>query len=357
MARDSASVAGKVGVRQSIILLLLILLPHVLSAQETSDVDQTFSGEKQLFAPVKVDGKILFNVHGISSYTAEQRASTISKRIKKAAAIHSTSIDSVRIVESTDHSKIYAGSEFVMNVYDADAERDGVSRLTLAIYIRDKVKESIGLYRLIRSRSVIMKRVITAVGSVILISILIMLLIWVFRKIDTALQKRIKARIDTVENMSFSLIRSHQLWSLYNLAFRLIRTIIFIVFIAISLEYILGLLPWTSNLASNILNLLLDPVISIGSGILNYLPKLFFLIVIYLAARYFLKISKLLFSGLKDGGITIKNFDPDWAMPTFKIFRIFVIVFAVVVAYPYIPGSGTSAFVNRWLERMGPPNQ
>jgi small-conductance mechanosensitive channel len=169
-------------------------------------------------------------------------------------------------------------------------------------------------------------------------------LIWVFRKIDKALQKKIKARIDSVENMSFSLIRSHQLWSIYNLAFKFLRIIIFIILIAISLEYILGLLPWTSNLASNILNLLLDPVISIGSGILNYLPKLFFLIVIYLAARYFLKLSKLLFSGLKHGGITIKNFDPDWAMPTYKIFRVFVIVFAVVVAYPYIPGSGTSAF-------------
>ena len=71
---------------------------------------------------------------------------------------------------------------------------------------------------------------------------------------------------------------------------------------------------------------------------------LYLLLVIYLAARYFLKLSKLLFSGLKQGGITISNFDPDWAMPTYKIFRIFVIVFAVVVAYPYIPGSGTSAF-------------
>jgi len=326
------------------IFCTLILKPIPSVAQETSDVDPAFAGETQLVAPVKVDGNILFNVRGISSYTAEQRASTISKRIRKAAAIQSISIDSVRIVESTDHSKIYAGSEFVMNVYDADAERDGVSRLTLAIYIRDKVKESIGLHRLIRSRPVIMKKVITAGGSVILISVLIILLIWVFRKIDKALQKKIKARIDSVENMSFSLIRSHQLWSIYNLAFKFLRIIIFIILIAISLEYILGLLPWTSNLASNILNLLLDPVISIGSGILNYLPKLFFLIVIYLAARYFLKLSKLLFSGLKHGGITIKNFDPDWAMPTYKIFRVFVVVFAVVVAYPYIPGSGTSAF-------------
>ena len=38
------------------------------------------------------------------------------------------------------------------------------------------------------------------------------------------------------------------------------------------------------------------------------------------------------------------KFDSDWALPTFKILRLFVIVFALVIAYPYIPGSNTSAF-------------
>jgi len=66
--------------------------------------------------------------------------------------------------------------------------------------------------------------------------------------------------------------------------------------------------------------------------------------VIYLVARYILKLGKLLFNGIHSGAFEIKGFDPDWAMPTYKIFRILVIAFSVIVAYPYIPGSGSSAF-------------
>jgi small-conductance mechanosensitive channel len=81
-----------------------------------------------------------------------------------------------------------------------------------------------------------------------------------------------------------------------------------------------------------------------GNGILHFLPSLAFLIVIFLATRYFLKLIKLFFTGLLQGGIVIHNFYPDWAMPTFRILRTLIIAFAVVIAYPYIPGSSSSAF-------------
>jgi small-conductance mechanosensitive channel len=44
------------------------------------------------------------------------------------------------------------------------------------------------------------------------------------------------------------------------------------------------------------------------------------------------------------GTVQIKGFDPDWALPTFRILRLLVIVFALVVAYPYVPGSQSEAF-------------
>jgi small-conductance mechanosensitive channel len=40
----------------------------------------------------------------------------------------------------------------------------------------------------------------------------------------------------------------------------------------------------------------------------------------------------------------LRGFDPEWAWPTYRIARAVVLVFAVVVAYPFIPGSSTEAF-------------
>jgi small-conductance mechanosensitive channel len=51
-----------------------------------------------------------------------------------------------------------------------------------------------------------------------------------------------------------------------------------------------------------------------------------------------------LFAGIGQGAIVINGFDAEWAIPTFRILRFFIIAFALVVAYPYIPGSESMAF-------------
>ena len=44
------------------------------------------------------------------------------------------------------------------------------------------------------------------------------------------------------------------------------------------------------------------------------------------------------------GSVTLASFDPEWAQPTYKIIRVGMIAFGLIVAYPYIPGSHSDAF-------------
>jgi small-conductance mechanosensitive channel len=81
-----------------------------------------------------------------------------------------------------------------------------------------------------------------------------------------------------------------------------------------------------------------------GIALINFIPNLAFLVVIFFIIKYLLKLIKLLFLGLGQGSITISGFDPDWASTTYKIIRVFLIAFAVIIAYPYIPGSDSEAF-------------
>jgi small-conductance mechanosensitive channel len=134
------------------------------------------------------------------------------------------------------------------------------------------------------------------------------------------------------------------LWKAFNNSFKVIKIFLTIVLIAIFLQYVLTLFPWTNNLASSAINLFANPLLVIWKGFTGFLPSLIFLIIIFLVTRYILKLIKLLFIGVDHGAIKIKNFYPDWAMPTFRILRIFIAAFAVIIAYPYIPGSGSSAF-------------
>jgi small-conductance mechanosensitive channel len=53
---------------------------------------------------------------------------------------------------------------------------------------------------------------------------------------------------------------------------------------------------------------------------------------------------RFFFDEIEKGKISIGGFYSDWARPTFNIVRVGVFAFALVVAFPYIPGSGTDAF-------------
>jgi small-conductance mechanosensitive channel len=328
-----------------ILFFITILFPLRISGQQpTDDVDPEISGVKKNESPVKLDGKTLFFVQGISSYPAELRASTISQRIRKAAENVATASDSVRTIEGEGKSMIYAGEEFIMNVYDIDAGSANIDRQSITTIISTKINSAISQYRYARSRPVLIGNSIHALGAAVLLGGILFVTLWLIRRFDKKLQIKIRSGIDSVEIKSFRLIKSGNVLKIISILFRTVRVLIIIIITAVFIEYILGLFPWTNNVAVSVLELFLKPLKTIGKGLLNFIPSMAFLIVIFFITRYVLKLIRLLFTGIDQGAIDLKNFHPTWAMPTFRILRIFIIAFALVVAYPYIPGSQSSAF-------------
>jgi small-conductance mechanosensitive channel len=81
-----------------------------------------------------------------------------------------------------------------------------------------------------------------------------------------------------------------------------------------------------------------------GKGVVSSIPSLVFLALLVLVTRYVLKTLHLMFGAIEQGAVKLKGFDRDWTWPTYRIVRLLVLAFAVVVAFPYIPGSSSEAF-------------
>ena len=69
----------------AIVFLIIFLckglfFTDIAIGQAKNDVDPDISGITQNIAPVKVDGRVLFYVSGISSFPPQLRADTISNR-------------------------------------------------------------------------------------------------------------------------------------------------------------------------------------------------------------------------------------------------------------------------------------
>ncbi len=326
-----------------LLLSFFFSLPHTY-AQLNQDVDPALQTDVALRAPVEVDGKQLFTVRGISSYPASVRAKTIQNRIVKAASNYSLPVDSVKSMSLEDRTVVYAGKDLIMNVYIEDGTEEGINKEVLAELVVRKIKETIIQYRSDRSAAVLKANTVKALGAIGILAVTLLVLIWIFRRLNNFLLQKMKAQIERVENVSFKLIQSNHILKVLQYIYTLFR-FLFLAFVTfIFINYILALFPGTKRIGSYLHYIILSPIRTLGKGFLDYLPSLVVLILIFLATRYILKLVRLFFEGLGTGGITVKSFDPEWASPTFKIVKFLIIVFAFVVSFPYIPGSGSSAF-------------
>lgn len=98
--------------------------------------------------------------------------------------------------------------------------------------------------------------------------------------------------------------------------------------------------PWGDQLGAFLINFFER----LGSGILQSIPGLFAVLVIFLLARIVVRLVSSVFREVEDRGQSIAWFHPDTARATRRLIAVLVWIFALIVAYPYIPGSGTDAF-------------
>jgi small-conductance mechanosensitive channel len=83
---------------------------------------------------------------------------------------------------------------------------------------------------------------------------------------------------------------------------------------------------------------------TIGLGIIEYVPDLLCVVVIFLIANLISNLTGKFFLGVETGTVLVRWLHPDIARPTSRIAAAGVWIFALIVAYPYLPGSGTDAF-------------
>jgi hypothetical protein len=288
-------------------------------------------------APVTLEGRVLFLIRGVTAYPAEQRAQSISSRIKAMAADLALPANSLRLIETGDRINIVAGvsgDRFVMSVFDADAASEGSSRQQLAEAVQRKVVEAIVSYREARRPRALLINTGYALGATLIAALLMFASHRAFRLLEKAAEQRFKPQLEGRPILALQLFQSKQLWTALHSFLKALRVLSVLVIFYVYLSFVLDLYPWSQPLAQQLFAIFLNPLYTLGTSFLGALPNLAFLAILFVLTRYLLKATRLLFSGVNQGVIKLPNFDPDWALPTYKIIRLLVIAFALVVAYP-----------------------
>ena len=330
------------------VIMLLALLAGPASARQqappTAADDLAQLEQETPTAPVMVDGVALFRVRGVSSFPADQRARTIADRIRDIAANAAIRPDALRVEEMEYSSQLVADKQLVMNVYDADAKIEGVPRRLIADLYLAKVRSAIVAYRTDRSAPAMQRAGMEALVTTLVFAVLVIAIVWLRRRLDALLDRRFGERIKSLASMSQDVLSAKRVWAFLDAALRFTRSAAIAVLALMYLRRVFGSFPHTRQAANSVTGYVIGPLQTMWASFVSRVPDLVFLVVLVLVVRVILGAIRRFFEAVEHGRIHLANFDREWATPTYKLLRPMIVAFAIVVGYPYIPGSDSEAF-------------
>jgi small-conductance mechanosensitive channel len=110
------------------------------------------------------------------------------------------------------------------------------------------------------------------------------------------------------------------------------------------LSFVLEQFPYTRAWGEQLNGYLIGLASHLGSAILHAIPDLFTALIIFMLARFVSQITNRFFDSVATGQTKLQWVEQDVAGTTKRIVNVVVWLFAFVMAYPYLPGSGSEAF-------------
>ena len=324
--------------------LLAAMLCAPASFAVAADEDVDAGGKVAATALVQIDGRTILRVRGSAGLPAAERARVIEERIIKLARNPAIPPEAVTLQDTQRGTVVKAGDVLLLTVTEGDAALEEMDRNAVALATQNAVQQAVKSWRFERSTERRLRNLYWTIGATLGTALVLWLLGSIFRRLRRFFVERIAARVKAVGVQSFEVIHASQIHAAVAAVPRVGYGLAVAVTVYAYLDFVLQLFPLTRPLGERLFWLIVGPLQTFGLALLRELPNLFFLIVLAIVVRYLLKLMRLYFDAIERGGVQFQNFDPDWAIPTYKVLRIFVVAFAIVVAYPYIPGSESAAF-------------
>jgi len=308
------------------------------STKEIAEEEATPTGQ------VVIDGNPVLTVYQpIGALTPEERALAIEARIVALARDSSIPPESVRLQPRDAWTEILADHTLIMAVTDADASAAGKQRMQLALEDAENIRKTVETYRQDHSWKMILRAMLKTAMAVLVL----LLVLWVLRRVRLAVRHRIENQIHvsaSLEEKSTWHASVVYLGPMILTAGTVLRWILILGLIEACLTVVLGFYSSTRELSLTVTKWVFSQLEMLATSAVDYLPNLLVIAVIAVVTNYAIRLVRLIFEQIRKGDLKIHGFYPDWAEPTDKLIRIFILVLALIVAFPYLPGASSPAF-------------
>jgi small-conductance mechanosensitive channel len=325
-----------------VVLLLTLTSPLLGIAQNPTQPENKIDG-----FPVMLDGKPLFFIRrGVSSFSAEERANAITRRIERIAQNDSIPIENLTIEQIPDDNSLYLSvdQEVILTVTKQDAKAYRSTPELLAQQALQKIQVAIAQYRQDRKPEQLLKNIIYTVISTFAFLIISFAVIKISGKLFPFIRRLIESLTPGIQIGNVEIISSSKISFFWLRFLRIIRLFFLFLLLFNYATFVLRLFPWTRVFGESILGYFYQSLELVLSSIGQYLPNAFIIAIIIFITYYLIRLIKPFFTAIERGNLVIPGFYTDWAKPTYNLLLVIIIALAAIVAFPYLPGFDSPAF-------------
>ena len=311
--------------------LALLLLPLVGGAQEPARQDAPRQS-----AQVVIANRTVITLRGpIAGYSAEERARNSIERIE--TALDADAYAQISFDDFDAGTRVLLGGSLAYTVTKIDV--DGFAGETPQILAKEsarRLERAIAERREQHSLRYLAIAAAFAAGATAVYAAILWLLRWGNRRVGGWVSLAAEEKV-----------RRFQLGNVPVFARRFVAVLAWLLGLTATVwwvAFVLQSFPYTRRWGEDLQINLVDMARQIVLAILGALPGIAFAIVIFFLARLLIRLGDAFFDRVEKGSLELTWLDHDTARPTRRIFSIIVWVFALAMAYPYLPGAQTDAF-------------
>lgn len=295
--------------------------------------------------PVVVEGDTLFYFYAKrGGHTPQQRAENVAADIAELGKLLNLQPDSVYVESSDIVTDVMYKGKVLVSFTDMDGLWENCTRDQLAadkrLVIMEKLhqmKESHGLLQLGKR---IVYFILVLVGQYLLFRVTN----WLFRKLKLRIVRLRNTRLKPFSIQDYELLDTLKQVKLLVFLASLVRYVIMFLQLLLTVPLLFSIFPQTKDLAYQLFSYIWNPVKSIFVGVVDYIPNLFTIFIIYMAVKYLVRLFRYLADEVQSERLKLRGFYPDWAIPTYHIIRFLLYAFMLAMIYPYLPGSNSGVF-------------
>jgi len=308
-------------------------------AQDARETARTFSGTvlRLQNRPVHV-----FRVPA-QGYSPRERAAAAQARLD--LVLDDGAPGEVTLREAPEGRFLVVGEEAVFLVARGDEDRlAGETYDALTEATRRRLQEALRAADETRS----LRSWLFALGFSVLATVAWGALVWAVFRVRRAIAVRLalrvrsgmkRLRIAGVTVLDPSLFR-HGVARIVGLIAWLL--VLFATYVWIT--FVLGRIAYTRPWADQLEDFLVDTLAATGESVAGAVPGLALVVLIAILARGLVQLVGAFLERVEHGHFTLGWLDTDTARPTRRLVTVVIAVFALAMAYPYLPGAHTDAF-------------